>query len=316
MHDSQSPKLLAMHVKQVFFLLAFSLIRSGFLWAQAPNIDLFRSNPPIEIKQYGEDVMRHLIRGDNQMILGNFNEALLAYDNAIVQSPYWAEAFLKRAIAKERMGMRSEANEDYQRALRLNPYVADLYGYPSQQRRRSMLNFPVERYLLTANEETEAALAKAATASALQVSRLNHAANLVLSDRIPEAISIYNNLLQFQHDLVPALYRSRSIAYFLNGDLERARADVERWYESSRDNPEFYFLLMGNIYFLYGEFDNAIDYFSEVIRINADHETAYYHRGLALLLFYNRADACYDLERSAALGLDRGAIKQQYFCNY
>ena len=72
----------------------------------------------------GEGITRHLIMGDNLMAQGKFENAILSYDNAIAQNPYFAEGYIKGESLKYRLGRLSEAQQDYAFATRINPYVA------------------------------------------------------------------------------------------------------------------------------------------------------------------------------------------------
>ena len=78
---------------------------------------------------FGNDNRWHLRQAEILLSQQNIEEALFELDLAIAQDPYYADAYLLRARLKNQIGMQSEAREDLRTALRLNPYVADLYGY-------------------------------------------------------------------------------------------------------------------------------------------------------------------------------------------
>jgi tetratricopeptide (TPR) repeat protein len=78
---------------------------------------------------YGNDNLWHLRQAEILISQQNIERALLELDLAVAQDPYLADAYLLRARLKNKIGMSTEARQDLQTALRLNPYVADLYGY-------------------------------------------------------------------------------------------------------------------------------------------------------------------------------------------
>ncbi|MBK8490854.1 MAG: hypothetical protein IPL49_08150 [Saprospirales bacterium] len=78
---------------------------------------------------YGNDNLWHLRQAEILISQQNIEEALLELDLAVAQDPYLADAYLLRARLKNQIGMQTEAQQDLQTALRLNPYAANLYGY-------------------------------------------------------------------------------------------------------------------------------------------------------------------------------------------
>lgn len=122
----------------ILFLLGLFLQTS---FAQTNSIDIFRGQVISNPERYGNGIFTHIIRGNNLMVAGKFEEAILSYDNAIAQDPYFAEAYVKRAMAKYKLGWNARAQQDYEYAMRLNPYAADLYGYKNAYRKLNILAF-------------------------------------------------------------------------------------------------------------------------------------------------------------------------------
>lgn len=83
----------------------------------------------VTAQSFGNDNLWHLRQAEIYIKQMNVEKALFELDLAVAQDPYHADAYLRRAMLKNRIGMRTEAQRDLQTALRLNPYVADLYGY-------------------------------------------------------------------------------------------------------------------------------------------------------------------------------------------
>lgn len=238
------------------------------VFAQQPQLGMFQSrvsdNPIIA----AEGIMRHLILGDNLMAQGRTENAILAYDNAVAQNPYFAEAYIKRAIAKYRLGRITEAKEDYRFATRINPHVGDLYGFGNNLRKLKVLAF--EPYELIGNDGEEG---------------INE-------------------------------WLSRGITRKMSGDIIGALADFETaMAEETEPGPSLY-KLRGNAFLLLGNYLAAEMDYTTAIELQPDFAEAYYNRGIARILGYNRPDACDDFEQSARMGYSRGLEQMQYLCSY
>ena len=61
-------------------------------------------------------------QGDMQLRMGNSEQALLHYTNAIQKDFAFADAYMKRAMLLSRLGQTTQALADMDRALELNPY--------------------------------------------------------------------------------------------------------------------------------------------------------------------------------------------------
>jgi tetratricopeptide (TPR) repeat protein len=238
---------------RAFILLFLTLGCSVSLLAQHRASSLYRSNAPVETKRYGSAINEQIVRGDRYMARGQFELALIAYDLAITQNPAFAESYMKRAMAKLRMGDAFSAQQDYNLAIRLNPYVGDLYGYGDPMRKSSVM--AVEEDFL---------------------------------DQLRTHQDIFANLQE-----VDAALNS---------------------FEGRRDAKLYKY--RGNLLVLLGHYFEAAEDYSQAIQLNPDYAEAYYNRGIAHILAYNRPDACFDLERSAQLGYNRGLLKMEYFCAF
>ncbi len=100
----------------------------------AQTLDLVQTNGVVSIERYGEDIAGLLISADNLMRKRDFERAIIQYDQAVAQNPSLADIYIRRAIAKQRLGRTAEARADIEHATILNPYVADLYGVGNNQR--------------------------------------------------------------------------------------------------------------------------------------------------------------------------------------
>jgi len=132
------------------FKIGSLMVRASYLWLlfrmsaliillapcllTAQTLDLVQTNGVISIERYGEDIAGLLINADNLMRKRDFERAIIQYDQAVAQNPSLADIYIRRAIAKQRLGRTSEARADMEHAYLLNPYVADLYGVGNNQR--------------------------------------------------------------------------------------------------------------------------------------------------------------------------------------
>jgi tetratricopeptide (TPR) repeat protein len=123
-------------------LLFIGLLFTTTLQAQ---ISVFEGQAVANPQSYSDIGMKHIADADNLMQQGSFENAILSYDNAIAQNPMSAEAYVKRGIAKYRIGREAEAKNDLQKAVILNPYASDLHGFGGSLKRLNVLAFePME----------------------------------------------------------------------------------------------------------------------------------------------------------------------------
>lgn len=132
---------------RILFALIICIYFHYSAFAQHNRMDVFRGQTITNPERYGNGIFVHIVRGDNLMLQGDFEDAIIAYDNAVAQDPYFAEAYVKRAIAKYRLGWSTQAQQDYEYAARLNPFAADLYGYKNHYRKLNVLAFKSEQLL-------------------------------------------------------------------------------------------------------------------------------------------------------------------------
>jgi tetratricopeptide (TPR) repeat protein len=111
-----------------YLLIALTLSTSFVLYGQISPVDLFTSNTRTDQRNYGNGVTKRLIDGDNLIRQGRWDEAIQAYNIAVEQWPNWAPAYLKRAMAKQRMGRTTEAERDLQRAFLISPNSVMLFS--------------------------------------------------------------------------------------------------------------------------------------------------------------------------------------------
>ncbi|MEL6970280.1 MAG: hypothetical protein AAFZ63_11830 [Bacteroidota bacterium] len=98
------------------------------LMSQVSQIDLYQSNARTDQREFGNGVVGLLIQGENLMRQARWEDAILAYDNVVAQWPNWGPAYIKRAMAKAKMGRQQEAQADLALAQRLSPNSVILFS--------------------------------------------------------------------------------------------------------------------------------------------------------------------------------------------
>ena len=106
---------------------------------------------------------------------------------------------------------------------------------------------------------------------------------------------------------------NRAVSSKYTGDLNGALADVNKAI-ALNDRDAVAFNTRGNIYMLFGEYQNAISDYSNAIDIDGNYAKAYYNRALARIIVYANSAACSDLRTAAGLGFYEAEQKRQYFC--
>lgn len=101
-----------------------------------------------------------------------------------------------------------------------------------------------------------------------------------------------------------------------NGDILGALSELNVLIDISRQTDPMLLKMRGNIHILLDQHFDAINDFSQAISIDPELKEAYFNRGIAKIMAYNRSDACYDIQESVQRGYEKGKEILQYFCNF
>lgn len=249
---------------------------SSLAIGQSRGASVFPSYIVENPQRYGEGIFSHIIQSDNYFRQGQFEEALNELDYALSQDPYFAEAYIKRAIVKFKIGRITEANADYQKARRINPYAGELYGFNGPLKRLSVLATNYEQWLSDGLYTSNEPYISADSSGAL------------------------GNIIDQKQ----------------RGDILGALFQINTLLEISRQADPVLFKVRGNILVLLDRHFDAINDYSTAITLDPDLKEAYFNRGIAKILTYNRADACYDIQASVDKGYEEGKEMLRYFCNF
>lgn len=174
---------------------------------------------------------KHLADGDHYMRMGRVVEAIAEYDNAIASTPQFAEALIKRAIAKYHLGRINEADEDYKRAISLNPFIADMYGYKNRLRKLTVIAYDPAEMMGRLAAEGDVAFAE---------SLFEQIADLKKSNAVAEALSDVQRAIRNSDSPSPVLYKLRGNLYLLLGRYFKAEHDYGKAIQLDPEYAEAY----------------------------------------------------------------------------
>ena len=263
-------------------------------------------------------------RGKDHLLAGNYDSAIQAFTEAIRLNPGFSAAYNGRGIAY--VYYRSEENRairDYTEAIRLNPNDANAYHL------RGGLYAVQGKYDRAVQDYTEAIRIDPGDAEAYYNRGLAYADQ----GQYDRAIQDYDQAIKLAPNDANAYY-FRGTAYADQGEYDRAIQDfteairlfpneanayrsqgtaIRRVIQGlpavARFDLDFVYYFRGNAYGHQGEYDRAIQDFTEVIRLNPNDAAVYYLRGIAYMLKseYDRARS--DFNKALALGYDRAEVE-------
>lgn len=223
-----------------YLIVILALLGSYSLHSQISSIDLFTSNARMDQRNYGNGVTKLLIDGDNLARQGRWNEAIQAYDNAVEQWPNWAPAYLKRAMAKQRMGRNLEAERDLHRAFLISPNSVMLFSLNNPGSKMQLLaTLPSE---VDHHETTETIYSLKASGQLMEASYLINEIEENQNLSAPEIALLRGNIQLLQEDhfqaiayydwalqrgTSPELLHNRGLARILTYNFSDGCADLE-----------------------------------------------------------------------------------------
>jgi tetratricopeptide (TPR) repeat protein len=126
------------------------------------------------------------------------------------------------------------------------------------------------------------------------------------------ALSDYDKANAANGEYTEVLF-NRAYTLKLMGDYDAALSDVESLVVLEPENPANW-NLKGNISLLYGEYNDAIEAYSEAISLDAQYAEAYYNRGLAYVMSHRPLQGCPDFVVSLDLGYEAADKLKGHFC--
>ncbi len=220
---------------------------------------------------------------------GNYTQAMQLYSRLIKQDPKNAAAFANRGIlwerlpfenAKEQAKNRSYAEQDYLKAIELNPNIPETYN------NLGALYIDMGRPSQAVYYLTEAIIRNPDYFTAL----MNRAIAYSKMGRSSEALADFNSAFQLRQD-EPLLFLNRGLAYFEQGQYELALDDYTYLISLNPDDARPY-LERARAFIKLGYPANAYADLEEAVTIKPTYALAYYYMGD---LMYRKGETDYAL---------------------
>lgn len=203
-----------MRVRPILILLLIgNLLSSTFSVAQSrqPNMIMPSLSDDSEISREG--ISMFVVAAENHIRRGQFELAIMTYDEILAWDPYDVEFLIRRAELKYRIGRVTEAKQDYVLAHRINPYLASLFNANSPMQRLELLAFDVSQYYkLEGNQNS------------IQVLQNQSIDKKMRGDILGALKDIELAIRNADKELAP-LYKIRGNLYLLLGKYYEAEAD-------------------------------------------------------------------------------------------
>jgi tetratricopeptide (TPR) repeat protein len=174
------------------------------------------NNEPIRVK---EGVAATYIQADNLVLQGQFERAIMLYDEALAWDPYDVETLMRRSDLLYKIGRYAEARKDYMTAKRINPYVTDLFNFKNKAARLEILAFEPSKYL-----SVDPSLLDSNSAAQLKVEAIQKK----LDGDMVGALSDINKAIDLAPDNLAVLYKLRGNLYMMLQQYYVAEDDYSR----------------------------------------------------------------------------------------
>lgn len=207
--------------------------------------------------------------GDRLIVMQDWQQAIIAYTNAIQLDPEYATAFMKRARLYQILGRYREAVLDYDRAIALNPYTEHIFD------RRAKVKMLALDYV-GAKKDFDEALLVDPTRSDIREKLVE---DLILLKEYDEALQQIDTLLLEVGPSETTLLRKATV-YLAKEDYLNAQRVVDTVMSV---NPESFLAhdVQGLIHMAQGKLDEAVASFTTAINYNPDFALGYYNRAVA-----------------------------------
>jgi tetratricopeptide (TPR) repeat protein len=202
--------------------------------------------------------------------LGNPQEAIGHWEQALRLNPDYAEAHVNLGFALARLGSAPEAIGHYEQALRINPDFTEAH-----------IDLGVALSQLGSNREAIEEYEQALRIKPdLPEVRYNLGNALLQANRVPEAIREYEQALRLKPDYAQAHY-NLGVSLARSGRLPEA---IVHWEQALRIRPDYADAHnnLGNVLLQEGRIDDAIGHYEQALRVKPDLAEAHCNLGVAL----------------------------------
>ncbi len=239
-------------------------------------------------QSYGVNNHQFVRQADMKLRQFDFEGAFFALENAVAQNPNSAEVLMRRAMFRQTFGMTREAAQDIKLVNRLNPYLADLYGYNGSQALLNLIDdepksliqsFSPERrmdyyYNFIDHQLSEGELEE------LELDVLEEVMTEIENYHFDDALSMIEGVLQVSPNSALA-YDLRGVIYTRQ---QRYKEALESFARAVLLAPDFAIAWYNyaRVEHLRGNPEIAKDYYDRAIELQADLTKAYFDRALLM----------------------------------
>ncbi len=253
-----------------------------------------------------ENIVLNFENGDLAAARAQIDQYLLEYPNS-------SKGYDFKGLILKKEGKIEEAVTAFNQALLLNPKAAISF-YNLGQLERQRKNYAAAEIHL--NNAAKFHLKKSAGLdNTLTKIFFEQALLMKQLGKKEEAVEAYNKIIELEGDSHLEALVNRGLTKEMMGDFAGAKADIDRAVEEFPEDADLR-RNRGNLNLLLGRSRNAIDDYSEAIKLNSADGIAYYNRAIAFLIIYDKISACEDFEKSITRGYEPAKEVQKYFCTW
>lgn len=230
-------------------------------------------------------------RGEAYRMMGEYQDAVIAYGNAIKINPRFAPAYLGRALAYEKINPKADIEGELNYAIEYDPYLVD--AYLTRARIRIIHNNPQGAL-------DDLLIADALFPNHFMVYVLRAQAYLELNDPLT---AMQNATTGFELDQtsLPAYY-TLALVYLANGDLTQALHYIDIYLVYIQDDAQGW-VVKAQAEYQSGNLDKALSACDQGIAADSETAPLWYYRGLIHLNQGDNRTAVNDFVNAVNLNL-------------
>lgn len=232
----------------------------------------------------------------------SYDNALIDFDNSLKLNQKFSITYDLRGLALAGSGKIEEAIASFDSAIAINQEMVLPYY------NRSML-YRISGQIEEGLKDINIAIEKDNNNIYFQLAR---ATLYKEAGDIKSSIKDYNQIINLDPTFIDA-YIYRSLMYSYIGNLNQAQSDIDAALAIDPQDPRLW-NIKGNINVYFEDYELAIEYYNEAIKLDVNFAKAYHNRGLALIMQMSKDRGCDDLRKAERLGYLPSAPKIEFFC--
>lgn len=250
-----------------------------------------------------QDDMIYFYLGLTALGLGEFNDAIQSFNQALKFDQFNPDYLLHRGKARKMAGLIQAAEQDYLLALAIEPYHPLGHQLLGELARESGNFKKAEEYYSKSIEEEPEFI--------LPYKQRGY--QRLIEGQFEAALRDFEKVLSIQPDDIESLLLRGNVQEKL-GKKELAMNDYEKVIELEPNNAKAYFGI-GNLHYHNEDFEEANGAYTLAIYYNEDFGEAYYQRGISNYRLHNIKLACQDLTEALSLGIEAAENAFLKICN-